>query len=83
MLVKKRFAQIRLAEWMRLHRHSQTSAAAHYGVDQSTLCRWLNGEKIPAFPRMLVIQEKSGGFVQLHDWASPAPAQDVSETAEA
>lgn len=73
-------AQYRLVSWMEMNRHSQVTAARALGVDQGSLSKWIAGRKRPSFERMLEIAVRSGGFIQVADWAAPLPFALECET---
>jgi transcriptional regulator with XRE-family HTH domain len=68
-------AQRKLLRWMEIQGWTQRDLARRLGVNQSGVCRWLNGENRPSWPVIVRVYEVTEGHVAPGDWAPPLPTR--------
>jgi transcriptional regulator with XRE-family HTH domain len=60
---------MRLKDWLRVNNVSQAALAERLGVDRSTICRIVKGERTPKWALAEKIREITLNSVTLEDWA--------------
>lgn len=57
-----------LKEWLNLKGTSQADAAKALGVDRTTICHLVSGDKNPSLAMALRVQAYTGGAVTVEEW---------------
>jgi transcriptional regulator with XRE-family HTH domain len=74
---------VTLDQWLHAEKMTQSDFADRMGVAQSSVARWVAGEKVPRPERIALIETLTGGKVTFRDWMSspPATAPPVADAA--
>lgn len=65
---------MRLKQWMKLSRVTQSEFARRTGIDQSLLCKYLKKKRRPSADNIRAIRDETKGAVDLDDWAAKRSA---------